>query len=109
MTYWPFGRQWPGGKTISLLKREMGFTRAEFLQLLPAALHGYPYTQTSDAIQVMLGTQRLVITLGPEQVRRIALLALPYVPVEFDAGGVDAAAFEVFLRQFDLYYRKGGG
>ncbi|HRJ52698.1 MAG TPA: hypothetical protein PLE99_08015 [Candidatus Thiothrix moscowensis] len=105
----PSGRQWRGGKAISLLQREMGFTRAEFLQLLPAALHGYAYTQDDNHIHVTLEGKSLRITLGEEQVRRIAALALPWVPVEFDYAQLDEVAFQTFLRRFDLYYRKGGG
>lgn len=95
--------------SISLLKREMGFTRVEFMRILPAALHDYPFRVADDRIEVEVDGKPVVITLGEEQVRRIALLALPYIPVEFDHAQVDEAAFKTFLRQFDLYYRKGGG
>ncbi|EIJ34842.1 hypothetical protein [Thiothrix nivea] len=87
----------------------MGFTRAEFLQLLPAALRNYPYTQDGDRIQVMVDGKPLIITLGEQQVRRIAMLALPWIPVEFDYTQLDEASFQTFLKRFDLYYRKGGG
>lgn len=87
----------------------MGFTRAEFLQLLPAALCGYAYTQDDNHIHVTLEGKSLRITLGEEQVRRIATLALPYIGVTFAYPGVEEADFQTFLRQFDLYYRKGGG
>ncbi|UJS25986.1 hypothetical protein [Thiothrix winogradskyi] len=87
----------------------MGFTRAEFLQLLPAALHDYPYTHSGDAIHIWVKGVPLTLTLGVEQVRRIAILALPYIPVTFTYAGVAEADFQTFLRQFDLYYRKGGG
>ncbi|MBU0654100.1 MAG: hypothetical protein KJ914_03095 [Gammaproteobacteria bacterium] len=87
----------------------MGFTRVEFLRILPAALHDYPYTQEHDCIQVTVDGKLLTITLGEEQVRRIAMLALPWIPVEFDYSRIGDVPFQTFLRQFDLYYRKGGG
>lgn len=87
----------------------MGFTRAEFLRLLPAALRHYPYTLAGNHIQVTVEGKPLHITLGDEQVRRIAALALPWIPVEFDYTQLDEAAFQTFLQHFDLYYRKGGG
>lgn len=87
----------------------MGFTRVEFMRILPAALHDYPYHVEGNSIVVNIGDKTLHITLGEEQVRRIALLALPYIPVAFDYTQVDETAFKTFLKQFDLYYRKGGG
>lgn len=87
----------------------MGFTRVEFLRILPAALRNYSYTQVDNRIEVLIQGKPLIITLGEEQVRRIAMLALPYIPVTFNYAAVPEQAFKVFLQQFDLYYRKGGG
>ena len=86
----------------------MGFTLPEFLKLLPAALHGYAYTCHDSIIEIAVDGTPLVITLGEQQVRRIALLALPYLPIRFDYAGSEHS-FQTFLKQFDLYYRKGGG
>ncbi len=79
------------------------------MRILPAALHDYPFREEGSCIFVNIGDKTIQITLGEEQVRRIALLALPYIPVEFDYTQVDEADFKTFLKQFDLYYRKGGG
>lgn len=87
----------------------MGFTRVEFMRILPAALHDYPFRVEDSCIFVNIGDKTIQITLGEEQVRRIALLALPYIPVEFDYSQIDETDFKTFLKQFDLYYRKGGG
>ena len=87
----------------------MGFTRPEFMRILPSALHGYAYRVDDEGIRVEVGGSSLTIRLGQERVRRIALLRLPFVEVEFDYADVDEKAFREFLRQFDLYYRKGGG
>lgn len=87
----------------------MGFTRAEFLQLLPAALRGYPYRCVVDEVRIQVGEYGLTITLGEERQRRIASLVLPLLPVTFAAPGMPVAEFQQFLAQFDLYYRKGGG
>ncbi len=87
----------------------MGFTRVEFLRILPAALRNYSYTQVDNRIEVLIQGKPLIITLGEEQVRRIAMLALPYILVTFNYAAVPEQAFKVFLQQFDLYYRKGGG
>jgi hypothetical protein len=92
-----------------ILRREMGFTRAEFMRILPSALHGYSHAIEGDSIRVDIDDSRLSISLGEERVRKIALLQLPYMEVVFDYREVDAQAFRTFLKQFDLYFRKGGG
>jgi hypothetical protein len=92
-----------------VLRREMGFTRAEFMRILPSALHGYAYRVHDDSILVEVSGSRVTIRLGQERIRQIALLRLPCLDVEFDHAEVDEPAFRQFLRQFDLYYRKGGG
>lgn len=87
----------------------MGFTRKEFMRILPSALHGYPYNVDGNDIGISLDGTRLTISLGEERVRKIALLELPYMEVLFNYTEFDEAAFRSFLKQFDLYFRKGGG
>lgn len=94
---------------MSVLKREMGFTQLEFMRLLPAALREHSYHVDGQTIHVEVEGKPLVIRLGAEQVRRIALLTLPYIPVEFDYHALEEDTFKRFLQRFDLYYRKGGG
>lgn len=90
----------------------MGFTRKEFMRALPSALHDYPYQVDGDVITITppeSDGHPIMITLGAEAVRKIALLRLPYIHVDFDFTAVDEAVHKRFLAQFDLYYRKGGG
>lgn len=97
---------------MTILHREMGFTRQELLPKLPAALHGYPYSIEGDVITITppeSAPATIRITLGAAAIRKIALLQLPYMHVTFDFSDVDEAAAKRFLTQFDLYTRKGGG
>lgn len=90
----------------------MGYTRKEFMNVLPSALHDYPYQINGDVISVQppeAGGQAIIITLGAEAMRNIALLQLPYIHIDFDFTAVNEAVHKRFLTQFDLYYRKGGG
>ncbi|MCB1621735.1 MAG: hypothetical protein KDI44_13465 [Thiothrix sp.] len=87
----------------------MGYRQAEFMRTLPAALHGYPYVLEDSRVRVQLPSGELLIMLGAEQQRRIALLCLPWLLVTFDYGTIPEPEFRVFLQQFDLYFRKGGG
>lgn len=82
------------------------------MRTLPSALHDYPYTLDADTITINppeAPDKQITITLGAEAVRKIALLRLPYMHVDFDFGAVDEATHQRFLTQFDLYFRKGGG
>jgi len=90
----------------------MGFTRKEFMKALPNALHDYPYQVDGDVITITppeSDGHQITITLGSEAIRKIALIQLPYIHVDFDFTAVEDAAHKRFLTQFDLYYRKGGG
>ena len=49
------------------------------------------------------------IRLGPEEVRRIALLALPKMRIDFEFVSMDGPARDAFMSHFDLYFRRGGG
>lgn len=106
--WWRFGRQWLEVRLHSLY-REMGFTRAEFMQILPSALRHYSYQIETDLITIQVATGWVTIQLAAEQVRRIALLALPYLPMTIQFIDLTTAETKQFLDQFDLYYRKGGG
>lgn len=89
----------------------MGYTRTEFMRKLPAAMHGYAYRVDGDVITITPPKTEGTITilLGKEAIRKIALLALPYIHVDFDFTAVGETTAKTFLTQFDLYYRKGGG
>ncbi len=80
------------------------------MRILPSALRGYAFTVENDTIRIQLDADAVItIRLGAQQVRRIAILALPYIPVSFEYATVSAVEWTRFLTQFDLYYRKGGG
>ena len=94
---------------LPALYREMGFTRAEFMQILPSALRNYTYQINDDLITIAVANGSVTIQVQAEQLRRIALLALPYLPMTINFTDLDEAEFKQFLTHFDLYYRRGGG
>lgn len=87
----------------------MGFTRAEFMQILPTALRNFPYQIDQQLITIQLPNGVVTIQLQAEQLRQIALLALPYLPMTIDFSNLPEADAQHFLDHFDLYYRRGGG
>lgn len=79
------------------------------MQILPSALRNYTYQLDDDLITIQLATGSVRIQLAAEQVRRIALLAIPYLPMTLEFSHLSELEIKQFLQSFDLYYRRGGG
>ena len=89
--------------------RESGLTHAEFFRSLPAALDHHPFSVDGDRVVVDYGDRRITIVLGPQQVRRIAMLEIPYTILHFSFDGFSPAQRTEFMDRFNLYFRRGGG
>lgn len=87
----------------------MGLTRNEFFRNLPRALHGYHYEINDNKIIVKTDDGLIKITVGAEGLRKIALLKIPYTGIKMDFSEIQKETQNKFLRQFNLYYQKGGG
>ncbi|MDC0948244.1 hypothetical protein OAS86_02715 [Gammaproteobacteria bacterium] len=87
---------------------EMGYSRAEFLGMLSAALRGYDYRLEGNRISIDHPAGRLRIDFGPEGQRQIALLTLPTLDVRFEAE-LPPDEWRAFKARFDLAMRRGGG
>ncbi len=96
--------------TSHIICREMGLSHREFFRSLPAALKGYSY-QISDSMVTVMGQSpgSLTITLGPQQERRIAALALLVTQVSFEFSQVTRADIEAFMDNFQRHFQRGGG
>jgi len=88
---------------------DMGFTHAEFMNLLPAALGVDRFQVAGGTIVVEDGRGTVRITLGSESVRRIASLALPSLPVTLCFESYEPAEIERFMGRFRSHYQRGGG
>jgi hypothetical protein len=86
-------------------EREMGCTADELRAWLPGASGDRPIAW-HDASAVV-GTATLTWRALPP--RRIALITLPRLHVRFVADRVAEAAWQRFMRHFDLYTQRGGG
>jgi len=88
---------------------DMGFSRVEFMNLLPAAL-GVDHPRISgEEIFLEDARGKVRIALGAEAVRRIASLALPRLPVTLSFDGYNEPDFERFMARFRAHYQRGGG
>lgn len=87
----------------------MGFSHQEFRRALTRTYAGADLTQHADGADVRHGAGVVRIRMGPERIRRIALLALPSIHVTFTFEDLDTAEREDFMARFELYFRRGGG
>jgi hypothetical protein len=90
-------------------EREMGCTEAELLGWFPGAARECEVAIAPGSAQVSIGEGVLRLhwrTLPP---RRIALLQMPRLALEFVFDGVADDVRQQFMRYFDLYTQRGGG
>ena len=90
-------------------EREMGCTEAELRAWLPRAYGERPIQWCEGGAAIALEAGSVSITWRTGEPRRIALITLPRLHVRFEARGVDEAAWQRFMRYFDLYTQRGGG
>ena len=89
--------------------REMGLTREEFFKSLPQAIDHREFTVTNGVVRIQFESRAVTIELGQEKTRSIALLALPYMEVQFTFLDFSVQERERFMERFNLYFRRGGG
>ena len=115
----PSGPRWPvveearvrnaAGATFTET-RQYGLSHADLARILPRFLPGMTPTSIGHTYHFKLAEgQSVSITLGPEQVRRLGLLRIPFVDLQFDFVGMDEAQRRDFRVRFDRSFQKGGG
>jgi hypothetical protein len=92
------------------LVRDMGYTEAEWLRVLPAALGSWPWQREGQRVLAQAsGGGTLELTWSALPPRRLGLAAIPRLAVVFRTQGIASQEFAVWLARFDLYTRRGGG
>jgi len=89
--------------------KEMGLTHVDFFRLLPRAMGDHSYNIEGMKVLGELAGGSVTIELGEQQVRRIALMAIPFAEVSFTFDGVSEDERTEFMRYFDLRFQRGGG
>jgi hypothetical protein len=90
-------------------EREMGCTAGELRAWLPGASGGRAIGWREEGADVALDGGCVALRWQTLPARRIALIALPRLRVSFEAARVSEAAWQRFMRHFDLYTQRGGG
>ena len=89
--------------------QDMGLTHVEFFTTLPAAIAHREYWVEGNVVRIEYEGRYVLIELGCEQVRKIALLRLPHTEVTFSFHHFTTEQRDAFMARFDLYFRRGGG
>jgi hypothetical protein len=92
--------------------REMGCTVAEWLMWLPAAMGDTQWAREGDVVLARfpaLPATQLRLTWRVGEPRRIALLHMPRLHVNFVFTGLKDEQRYTFMKRFDLYMQRGGG
>jgi len=92
--------------------RDMGINRRDFFRILPTSIGDCNYHIDNDRITIEPIAEKgsLTIALGVEGERRLtAIMVLPRMQVDFSFSGVTQTEVDRFMKNFDIYYRRGGG
>lgn len=94
---------------LERFERTMGCTAAELIGWLPRSLPGAELTIGSSDARAVFEHGSLSLTWEQGPPRRIALLEIPSLQVEFVFEGMPAQQRRAVLRHFDLATHRGGG
>lgn len=92
--------------------RDMALTHKDFFRILPRAMGDVEYRIEGSVVTGELGAAgsgSLKIEIGSQQLRKIALMEVPWCRVEFTAVGVAQSDFDAFARNFHRHFQRGGG
>ena len=87
----------------------MACTQRDWLRWLPSAIGTHPFESGADWAQIDLEGGTLLIKWRVEEPRRIALVAMPRLIVNFSFEQQNDAQRLAFMRRFDLHMQRGGG
>ena len=94
----------------SHFSKQMGFRRSDFLDQIPLSIGDFQLIENGDELLISDQHNRLLtLTLHPEGERRIALLRIPTLQVDFSFSGFSPTERAAFMHNFDLHMRRGGG
>jgi hypothetical protein len=92
-----------------VFEREMGCTPEELRTWLPGASRHRAIEWREGGAAVAIDGGHADLRWRPLEPRRIALITLPRLHLRIEAVGVDEAAWQRFMKHFDLYTQRGGG
>lgn len=101
-----------GTRPVPAFHKEMGFTVAEFLNVLPSVSSEYQTTIDPERSQATLrhADAEVIVDFQPLPERSLGVLRLPVLDVSIRFRGVTDAQARAFMALFDrTFLRMGGG
>ncbi|HBC07424.1 MAG TPA: hypothetical protein DC046_07550 [Rhodospirillaceae bacterium] len=92
-----------------VITKEMALTRAGFFRGIAKALGTDAFVETADGIVLEQDGKLLEIALGPERIRRIALIEIEVMDVTLGFHGYTREDRAAALMAFDRAFQRGGG
>ena len=89
--------------------REMGCTELEWLGWLDAAMGDVDWQKHRSSLEAKIFDGQLNITWQAAADRKIALMRMPVLKVNFVFQEVSDEQRYTFMKRFDLYMQRGGG
>ncbi len=113
-TIWPCGRPLPGVDVSGdpdpfIVEKEMSLTHDDFFRIIPRAFGTEDFKKTDTGAVLVDGNRRFEISLGPERIRKIALLEMQVCDLRLELSGYSETERDAALHRFELMFRKGGG
>ncbi len=95
---------------VNKISKEMGYTRDDFMRLLPKAVGHADMEVRDDEVLAREGDGKLLrIEIGPESERKIGFFRIPKLPVTLQFSGYSEPDVAVALERFGRAFQKGGG
>lgn len=89
--------------------RLMSISEQDFFRLLDRALAGHQYAISGHEVAVKTVAGNVYIRICPQPARQFAMITLPVLAVDIDMEHLAAGQRQVFIKQFDKSYQRGGG
>lgn len=99
------------GDRDATILREMGYSTAEFVRVLPAAMRDWSVSGGPDTwrISTVGGDGIATIRIEPMPERKMGSLRLPVLAVTIDLAGASPDQAAEFVRRFERGFHRGGG
>lgn len=95
----------------SVFTRDMGYSKNDFLRVLPRAIRDYDHIVEGDQVKISnsKNKHKLILTLSALPNRVLGNIIIERVDVKFEFIDFSAKQQTEFMLQFDRGYRRGGG
>lgn len=92
-------------------KRDMGYSAMDFFRILPSAIKGYTHSIEANRVTIngVDADQRVELVVKTLPDRKIGMIRIPRVEVEFSFHNFAEKERKQFMTNFDRSYQRGGG